>query len=77
MRDITAVVVRFGQGNAIQSFSNRTDLVELDENRVCDLAANGFLKNGRVGAKQVIPDYFQTRPEFGGDLFPTAPVLLA
>lgn len=55
VRDVAAVVVCFGQGNAIQGLGNGADLVQLDENRVCDFTANGFLKNGRVGAKASRP----------------------
>src|SRR5579872_222468 len=55
VRNKASVPIGACQLDRVQRLGNRPDLVELDENRVCDSAVDTFLQDCRVGAENVIP----------------------
>ena len=51
MADDGGIAVLFGQINRIQSFTQRTDLIELNQNGVGNVFVDAFLENFWIGDK--------------------------
>ena len=63
-----------GHRNGFQSFSQRANLVELDQDRVTDGLLNTTGKNFSVGDKQIVTDQLNSIAKALGQRFPSVPI---
>ena len=74
MRNHGCISYLFGQFDGIKGFGDRSDLVQLDQDRVCDALFNAFIENLGVGHKNIIPDNLDGTFQSIGHNFPAIPI---
>ena len=74
MRDHSGVACVFRHFDRFQSFSQRTNLVELDQDRVSDIFFDTFFQDLGVGYEQVVTHQLDFSAQFFSLIFPASPV---
>src|ERR1019366_5664351 len=69
------IVVFFGHLNAAQGLGHRANLIQLDEDGICNALTNSSVENLRVGDKDVIADQLNLVAEPFREFLPPRPVV--
>jgi hypothetical protein len=75
VRDDCCVAIALGEFDGLESFAHRTDLIELDENRVCSLSLNSASKKFGIGYEKIIAHELCLLAEGVGEFLPSVPVV--
>ena len=75
MADHGRVAILFGKFDGIQGFSQRADLVQLNQNRIRDTLPDPLAKEFDIGYKQVIAHELNLCAKGCGQLLPARPVV--
>src|SRR5271165_1276363 len=75
MADDSCVPILFGKFDGIQGFSERADLVHLNQDRISDALSDPLAKEFDIGYEQVIAHELNLRAESLGQLLPARPVI--
>ena len=76
MRHDSRVAVRLRQCDSIQRFGERSDLVDLDQDRVRRLLLDALRETHRVRHEQVVADDLELVADLAGEVGPAGPVIL-
>ncbi len=72
---IVGAAVSLRQLDAIESFSERADLVNLDQDRISDPELDSLLKKLSVGDKEIVADELHSVAELIRQQLPTVPIV--
>jgi hypothetical protein len=75
MADHGRVPILFGKFDGIQGFSERADLVDLNQNRISNTLSDPFAKEFDIGYEQVIAHELDLCAKSRGQLLPARPVV--
>src|SRR6185369_16566587 len=76
MRDDRRTMISLGELNTIQRFRERADLVDLDQDRICDSEINSLLQKLRIGYEEIVADELHFVSNLIGQEFPSGPIVL-
>src|SRR5687768_11351446 len=63
--------------DAVECFRERADLVDLDQNRVCDAEIDSFLQKLGIGDEEIVANELYTTTEFIRQQSPPVPIVFA
>ena len=75
MADHGRIAILFGKFDGIQGFSERADLVDLNQNRISNALSDPFAKEFDIGYEQVIAHELDLCAQSRGQLLPARPVV--
>ena len=76
MRHDSGVARALRQLNCLQRLGQRSNLVQLDQDRIADPIADALREDLHVGHKDIVPDQLHTFPKTLGQHAPALPVKL-
>ena len=71
------VAIAEGQVHRVQRLGKRTDLVDLNQNRVGNAKLNALIQEFRIGDKKIITYQLYFITNLFGKYFPTVPIVFA